>query len=84
MLHRVIDTMGTDVTKYYDLSINNDKMISGDLGGLEYEICRTIVGLHRSNSIFLDDCRVFSESFSKCGSRTGIAVSDVTFSNDFS
>ena len=55
MLHRVIDTMGTDVTKYYDLSINNDKMISGDLGGLEYEICRTIVGLHRSNSIFLDD-----------------------------
>lgn len=55
MLHRVTDTMGTDVTKYYDLSINNDKMTSGDLGGLEYEICRTIVGLHRSNSIFLDD-----------------------------
>ena len=55
MLHRVIDTMGTDVTKYYDLSINNYKMISGDVGGLEYEICRTIVGLHRSNSIFLDN-----------------------------
>lgn len=57
MLHRVTDTMGADVTKYYDLSINNDKMISGDMGGLEYEICRTIVGLHRSNSIFLDDSR---------------------------
>ncbi|MDY5248173.1 MAG: hypothetical protein SPH41_00610, partial [Bacilli bacterium] len=55
MLHRVTDTMGADVTKYYDLSINNDKMTSGDLGVLEYEICRTIVGLHRSNSIFLDD-----------------------------
>ena len=55
MLHRVTDTLGVDVTKYYDLSINNDKMISGDMGGLEYEICRTIVGLHRSNSIFLDD-----------------------------
>ena len=57
MLHRVTDTMGADVTKYYDLSINNDKIISGDMGGLEYEICRTIVGLHRSNSIFLDDSR---------------------------
>lgn len=55
MLHRATDAIGADVTKYYDLTINNDKMISGDMGGLEYEICRTIVGLHRSNSIFLDD-----------------------------
>ena len=55
MLHRVTDSMGPDGAKYYDLTINTDKMISGDMGGIEYEICRTIVGLHRSNSIFLDD-----------------------------
>ena len=55
MLHRVTDSMGPDVAKYYDLTINTDKMISGDMGGIEYEICRIIVGLHRSNSIFLDD-----------------------------
>lgn len=52
MLHKVLDTMGADVTKYYDLTINNDKMISGDMGGIEYEICRIITGIHRSNSIF--------------------------------
>lgn len=57
MLHKVLDTMGADVTKYYDLTINNDKMISGDMGGIEYEICRIITGIHRSNSIFLDDSK---------------------------
>ena len=58
MLHRVTDTMGADVTKYYDLSINKYKKteykpveypsteeLLADLNELEMEITATLAEL---------------------------------------
>lgn len=55
-LHKVKNILGTDLFKYYDLNINNEKVVTGDSETIEYEICKIIVGLHRSNCIFLNDC----------------------------
>jgi len=55
MLHRVEKTMGMDLFKYFDISFNNDLMVTGNSATIEYDICRMIVGIHRSNSIFIDD-----------------------------
>ncbi len=55
MLHRVEKTMGMDLFKYFDVSFNNDLFVTGNSATIEYDICRMIVGIHRSNSIFVDD-----------------------------
>ena len=55
ILHRVESIILPDISKYYDMSINNEKLVSGDMGGIEYEICRMIVGVHRSNCIFITE-----------------------------
>ena len=52
MKYKVLNLLGKDVYKYYDFSITNEKMVSTGLEMLEFDICRHIVGLHRSNLIF--------------------------------
>ena len=55
ILYKVKENIGIDVYKYFDLSINDTKIITGDFSSIEYDICRTIVGIHRSNIIFMSD-----------------------------
>lgn len=63
MMHKVMDKMGNDMFKYYDLRMTNERMVTGESPSVKYEICRMIVGVHRSNSIFLSDSeRVKNES----------------------
>lgn len=63
MMHKVMDKMGDDMFKYYDLRMTNERMVTGESPSVKFEICRMIVGVHRSNSIFLSDSeRVKNES----------------------
>lgn len=39
----------------FDMNFNGVSMVTGDSEAVEYEICRNIVSLHRSNCIFLTD-----------------------------
>lgn len=54
---KVIKTIGNDMPKYFDFNSNMSKMVMGanDIATMNYEICKIIVGIHRSNMIFVDD-----------------------------
>ena len=52
MKYKVLNLLGEDVYKLYDFNITNEKMVSTGLEMLEFDVCRHIVGLHRSNLIF--------------------------------
>jgi len=66
MMHKVMDTFGAELFNYYDLTMTNEKMITGESPSVKFEICRMIVGVHRSNSIFLSDTeRVKNENDDK-------------------
>lgn len=57
---RVMKELGLDnFLKYYDFRWTDEKSITGIGTAAEYDICRTIVGIHRAQSIFLseDDIR---------------------------
>ena len=43
-----------DFIKYYDWSLSMDKLMAGN-ELIEFDLCRTIVGCHSSNIIFLND-----------------------------
>lgn len=43
-----------DFYRYYDMSLSMDKIIAGN-ELVEFDLCRTIVGCHSSNIIFLND-----------------------------
>ncbi len=48
--------MFPEINKYYNLEINMENMLLGiNVGEMEYDLCRTIVGCHSSNSIFLEE-----------------------------
>ena len=55
MLHGVIEKIGTDMYKYFNFNVSDESLVTGeyDSASIEYEICRYIVGTHRSNSVFL-------------------------------
>lgn len=55
MLHKIVAVLGKDIFKLYDYQITNEKMITTGLEHTEYDICRHIVGIHRSNLIFLNE-----------------------------
>lgn len=56
---RILNELGPSLLQYFDLKITAEKMIAGATEKFEYEICKHIVGLHRSNLIFkTDDERV--------------------------
>ena len=63
-LHLVQETVGPNIQKYFDFNITLEKVVAGtnDIGTINYEVCRYIVGIHRSNLVFLtDDERVAKE-----------------------
>lgn len=55
----VFETIKNDIPKYYDFSTNNPNYVSGGQDMFfEYYICKHIIGLHHSNSIFLTNKQV--------------------------
>ena len=54
---RIQDSIGNDIHKYFDFDLSTEKMVAGldDAATIDYEICRHIVGVHRSNLVFLPD-----------------------------
>lgn len=55
MLHKVMDSFGSNIFAYYNSNVNAESIVTGEVDMVDYEICRMIVGLHRSNTIFMDD-----------------------------
>lgn len=55
VLRKVLHTLGPNLFQYFDLQITTEKMVVGATEKIEYEICKHIVGLHRSNLIFKSD-----------------------------
>lgn len=55
---QILKTFGTDIMKYYDFRWTNENMLTGKDDLPEYDICRFIVGIHCSHSIFLADDEV--------------------------
>jgi len=54
ILHRVEEKWDI-ISSYFNMNFDNISMISGTGDYIHYEICRMIVGIHRSNCIFLKD-----------------------------
>lgn len=44
-----------DLFSLFDITYNNDRLITGDFENIEYEICRNIVYLHKEDCIFISD-----------------------------
>ena len=47
------ERIGVEILKYYDMRFDNTNLISGTVQAPDYDICRMIIGAHRSHSIFL-------------------------------
>lgn len=64
IMYNVIDNLGNKISKYYDLELpDNKKLVSANIELPFYDICRHIVGLHRSNLVFeTEDERIKKES----------------------
>jgi len=54
ILYRVIDKLGTGLFNYYPRTLTMENSLSGNQNIAEYDICRMIVGLNKSNMIFID------------------------------
>lgn len=54
---QVKEKIGCDLSKYFDFNVSDEKIVSGtdDSMTIDYEICRHIVGAHRSNLVFLSE-----------------------------
>lgn len=56
--------LGQKIFKYFDFDISAEKLASGtvEVSTIDYEICKFIVGIHRSNLVFLSESeRVLKE-----------------------
>ena len=53
--HRVLDTLKQDIFLYYPYNLSLENSIINHLNRWEYDICKMIVGLHKSNTIFDSD-----------------------------
>lgn len=49
----VVNTIGTKIFNYYPIQLDNASIVTGTDDAPLYDICRMIVGVHRSHSIFL-------------------------------
>lgn len=45
--------LGQDLFTYYNFSITNEKIVAAEADSVDYDICNHIVGIHRTNMIFL-------------------------------
>ena len=52
MKHRVLTLLGSEISKYYNLEISDKELATMNFDMPDFDICRHIVGLHRSNLIF--------------------------------
>lgn len=60
--NRTLNRLGTSLFQYFDLQLTKERMVAGATEKLEYEICKHIVGLHRSNLVFkIEDERLEME-----------------------
>lgn len=48
----VLQQMKDEISKYYDLTITDEKIVSNENEMVDYDICRHITGIHRSVLIF--------------------------------
>lgn len=48
----VAQQLATEIAKYYDLTLTDEKLVSNGNEAVDYDICRHITGIHRSNLIF--------------------------------
>ena len=54
--HNVLQKLGyNELLKYYPLTLTIENSIAGNTSNPEFEICKHIVGLHKSNMIFVSD-----------------------------
>ena len=49
----VMEVIAPILPRLYDFSFSEEVMISGGDNYVEYEICKTIIGVHHSNTVFL-------------------------------
>lgn len=54
----VLNKLKAEVLKYYPISFDNSRIITGNDETPEYDICRIIVGVHCHHSIFLSDAEI--------------------------
>lgn len=52
MKYRVLNELGESFLTLYDFSWSDERMVTGNGPEPEYDICKHIVGVHRSNTIF--------------------------------
>lgn len=50
--YRVLDAIGANLSRFYDLRWAEERMVTGGESGPEYDICKHIIGAHRANTIF--------------------------------
>lgn len=55
ILYIVLKKINFEVTHYFDMTFNYKAAILAENESVNLEICRTIIGIHRSNCIFLSD-----------------------------
>lgn len=55
MKYNILRMLGNEIHKYYTLQISDKMMASMDLDLPDFDICCHIVGLHRSNLIFVSE-----------------------------
>ena len=49
---RIMRLLGMEIPNCYDLRITEEKLLDHSIEQVDYDICRHIVGIHRSNLIF--------------------------------
>lgn len=49
---RIMRLLGMEIPNCYDLQITEEKLLDHSIEQVDYDICRHIVGIHRSNLIF--------------------------------
>ncbi len=55
ILHSVLDNIKFDLNEYYPLNWSLENSIAGGSDIFQYDICKMIVGLHKSNMIFIPE-----------------------------
>ena len=53
--HKVKDELGEDFLKYYQPTLTMEKELSGNSDIAEYDICKMVIGIHKSNMIFVGE-----------------------------
>ena len=63
--NNVIRTLGNEIYYLYDFQLTSEKILTGIDNNLEYEVCKCIVGVHHSNTVFLPENECSAKEKSK-------------------